>query len=525
MNNLTIINLIKIIKEWENNYGPINCLTYDELNEVIGYIDDSIKIFFPESKENYKKYLDEMIIHNDLYDIDIQKIDVISKLNNNDKNEIKINIDSIMNSINNFTTVEKRDDIYDILKKYIVFNNNKLEQISKQYDYLINLPQPVQKSPEWFALRNDMITASNCAAAIGEEKYKSIKDVILDKTGFGKAFIENKFVYHGKKYEKIAILIYEQIYNTKIGEFGLIPHDTHKFLGASPDGISMNLTLDNKVNDRVGRMLEIKCPLTRKILSEGIVDGEICPHYYWVQVQVQLECCNLEECDFWQCSLSEYGCKEDYLDDDCSDTEHTIEQNTKIKINDSIKKGRIIEFLPKDKSNIGEFESPSWYAKYIYPSNILMSDKEYDEWIKNQFDNLQTNYPDIYENYKFSKVKYWKLDKSHNILITRDRQWFANALPKFRNIWNKIVYYRNNKAEVETDIISKRLTSEQILNCQTDKIITNRDIFFKNVTTKNLEKNDDYQFSSETTSPKKVYNKYKPVIINDDYQFSSEDIK
>lgn len=54
-----------------------------------------------------------------------------------------------------------------------------------------------------------MITASSCAAAIGEEKYKSIKDIILEKTGFGKVFEENKFVYHGKKYEKIAILIYE----------------------------------------------------------------------------------------------------------------------------------------------------------------------------------------------------------------------------------------------------------------------------------------------------------------------------
>ena len=35
----------------------------------------------------------------------------------------------------------------------------------------------------------------------------------------------------------------------------------------------------------------------------GEIDGEICPHYYWVQVQVQLECCDLEEFDFWQCSI------------------------------------------------------------------------------------------------------------------------------------------------------------------------------------------------------------------------------
>ena len=72
-----------------------------------------------------------------------------------------------------------------------------------------------------------MITASSCAGAIGEIKYEDSKpkSFILEKLGLGKGFKENDFVYHGKKYEKIAILIYEQIYNSKIGEFGLIPHE------------------------------------------------------------------------------------------------------------------------------------------------------------------------------------------------------------------------------------------------------------------------------------------------------------
>ena len=64
--------------------------------------------------------------------------------------------------------------------------------------------------------------------------------------------------------------------------------------------------MENNFSDMVGRMLEIKCPLTRKIKTSGEVDGEICPHYYYCQVQQQLECCDLEYCDFWQCSLQEF---------------------------------------------------------------------------------------------------------------------------------------------------------------------------------------------------------------------------
>ena len=50
--------------------------------------------------------------------------------------------------------------------------------------------------------------------------------------------------------------------------------------------------------------LEIKCVVSRKI-------KDIEPFYYWVQVQIQLEVCNLEECDFFQCKFIEYKSKEE----------------------------------------------------------------------------------------------------------------------------------------------------------------------------------------------------------------------
>ena len=69
---------------------------------------------------------------------------------------------------------------------------------------------------------------------------------------------------------------------------GLIIHNQYKHIGASPDGIS-----------DLGIMLEIKCPFKRKI------DGAI-PEQYWMQIQGQLEVCDLEECDYLECKLWEY---------------------------------------------------------------------------------------------------------------------------------------------------------------------------------------------------------------------------
>ena len=125
-----------------------------------------------------------------------------------------------------FKTNEEFDKFYNNNRtKHELINKTKLSQdqqfLFDQYEFLINIPQPVQKSPEWFALRNNMITASSCGSVLGECKYQSIKETIMEKI-FGKEFKENKFVYHGKKYEKIAKMIYEVIYNPKVGEICLI---------------------------------------------------------------------------------------------------------------------------------------------------------------------------------------------------------------------------------------------------------------------------------------------------------------
>ena len=339
----------------------LDATTYKEFKIMLM---ESIETFYPNLSYINEQLDDILNIKYSIYGINYDKI----------KKQL-----NMINFDRSFTTCEERDEFYDkhrnndlVINKSILTKNQL--KLFNQYEYLINLPQPAQKSKEWFDKRNGMLTASNGGAAIGESHYNTIKEVLLDKIGLGQKFKENKFVYHGKKYEKVAIMIYEIIYNTKIGEFGLIQHPQISYLGASPDGISMSVTLDGKLNKFMGRMLEIKCPPSRKINTFGKIKGGICPDYYWIQVQLQLECCDLPECDFWQCNLTEpYYSEDDFMDDDVDDlihsenqlmiqNEHTeiMEEPPKIQIDNRIKKGALIELLPINKSHIPPKEPWEW---------------------------------------------------------------------------------------------------------------------------------------------------------------------
>jgi len=351
-------------------------------------------------------------------------------------------------TIPDFNNNDERDIFYRKICNDILICD-KYNLIWNQYIKIETLPQPEQKSPEWFQMRNNFITASAGAQAIGESKYESKLDFIKQKIGIGKGFVENKNVHHGKKLEKIAILIYENIYNVKVGEFGLVPHISTPqidFLGASPDGICTCSTLDGKFSNMVGRMLEIKCTTTRQINTEGKEDGEICPHYYWVQVQLQLECCDLEDCDFWQCKLKDYSDKDEWLEMITEDTYHTEQQNKKIEIKDEFKYGCLIELIPKNK-DLPNNEKIEWYGKYIYPTILDTTIDKKIEWAEYMKNNWESIYPEFVTDYKFNKILYWHLEKSHCYLIKRDKRWFLENYHKFKETWDQVLFYRDNTEE------------------------------------------------------------------------------
>lgn len=360
------------------------------------------------------------------------------------------------------------------------------KKLEEHFNKLKNLPQPEQRTKEWFDYRHNRITASDTASAIDLNPYETVEGFILKKCDPTHKFLDNQNVYHGKKYEPIATSIYEYIFNNKVIEFGALPSEKHLFLGASPDGICSSSSLDYKFSPLLGRMLEIKCVVQRNIYTSGKIVGHICPFYYYCQVQQQLECCDLNECDFWQCKITEYKNRVKYLSDECKDTSHTIGKNInkesnpiEINIDYRIKKGIILKFLPKKWEPEFKDDSIEWKSKFIYPTNLLMDENEYDNWVVNTLTDWQNNYSDISETHYFEKIIYWKLETSHNITIKRDIQFFENILPILNDTWSKVLYYRNNLSKLNElkDIINKRIKYYKF----DTKIIINNDIIKKKI--------------------------------------------
>jgi putative phage-type endonuclease len=148
------------------------------------------------------------------------------------------------------------------------------EQVAK----LLDVPQYVQRSPEWFEQRNNAITASDIPTVLGENKYKSAWSLLMDKCNANpKPFVGNEATRWGTHYEDIAIEKYSKIKDKEVFSFGLLIHPEYPWLGGSPDGITKD-----------GILLEVKCPLRRKI-----VHGEV-PEHYKSQILLNLEICNLE---------------------------------------------------------------------------------------------------------------------------------------------------------------------------------------------------------------------------------------
>jgi len=138
-----------------------------------------------------------------------------------------------------------------------------------------------QRSPEWLALRENMLTASDVASALGHNRYERPDDLLRKKV-LKTAWAGNAATAHGTLLEPVARDLYDARYGKKSHEIGLVQHPKYPFLGGSADGITED-----------GMLIEIKCPLTRKIEDKV-------PKHYLPQIQLLLEILDFEDCDFIQ---------------------------------------------------------------------------------------------------------------------------------------------------------------------------------------------------------------------------------
>jgi putative phage-type endonuclease len=145
-----------------------------------------------------------------------------------------------------------------------------------------------QRTPEWYAIRNDLLTASDAAAALGIRPYESYRqdpreELMKRKLGLVASSFGSAAMQHGVDNEDVARRIYCERTGEDVREYGLVIHRDHPWLGASPDGVT-----------RSGKLVEIKCPVSREV-----VPGYV-PEHYVPQIQVCMEVLDLEETIFIQ---------------------------------------------------------------------------------------------------------------------------------------------------------------------------------------------------------------------------------
>jgi len=375
---------------------------YIQENPTVMSEPDFVEILLEEIKEIFYIQLEDQILDSDFIEDDL-----------NDLLEEAFNI-----FISTFHPDKSNE--HNVIEIQEITEEN-IDIIETKIQGLRDIPQETQRTDGWYKFRWNLITASNAwkafesQSAVNQliyEKCQPLKTPEECKEEATKMVNTNTAMHWGQKYEPLSVMIYEEKYGTKVEDFGCIQHPEYKFIGASPDGIIVN-----KESDRYGRMLEIKNPVSRVIT--GIPKKE-----YWVQMQLQMEVCNLDECDFLETKFTEYPDRHSYADDFNYDDKKYDEYTSDTTISsDGKQKGIIIYFHTK--------EGKPFYS--YKPINLTI----YQEILDWEEDAISLYQSEKY-NYTFLKFIYWKLDTLSCILVLRKSDWFKNNIGQLEKVWKII---------------------------------------------------------------------------------------
>jgi putative phage-type endonuclease len=267
-----------------------------------------------------------------------------------------------------------------------------------------------QRTKGWYEFRKKNFTASDF--------YKIFSDKQLEQV-LKKKFTPHKEMSYkpwslrkGILYEDVAVKVYEEKYNSKVTEFGCLPHHTINGLAASPDGIVIDPN-----SERYGNMLEIKCVVSRKL--NGVI-----PQEYWTQMQIQMEVCNLYFCDFLECQFHEKPTKEELIEE--------IESRKDSNKPNIEYYGILIE--GKDnKTLIGELNS---VEKIEYPNDFVPIE-----------------------------VHYWYLDHMLMRTIKRNEEWFNSIRDRLDYAINKLHSYSPKEVvSIKKEKIKEKYTDPSSMN-------------------------------------------------------------
>jgi hypothetical protein len=185
----------------------------------------------------------------------------------------------------------------------------------------------------------------------------------------------------GIRFEPVVKQAFSKYWTLEIAESGRIVHPTVEHLAASPDGLILNSADET----RIGRLIEIKCPIRR------VVDGNV-PFEYWCQMQIQMEVMDIDECE--------------YLD---------------------------VKFVSPEK------QKPT----YTKPETTIMDGQL---WLMNKEENMMYTYAyteeeretHLAEGWSVFETIPWAISNYSRVVVQRDRRWFEDTVNMRETFWKDV---------------------------------------------------------------------------------------
>jgi putative phage-type endonuclease len=261
------------------------------------------------------------------------------------------------------------------------------------WEWLLTVEQMPQRTEEWYTQKSRLLTASEISALW--RSVKSRNALVLSKvypqinTSKRIATLKSQTspMDWGVRYEPVVKLVLEKELNCKITDLGRIYHRTISCLAASPDGI-----ITEGPSELKGSLIEIKCPSSR-IITDDI------PFDYWCQMQIQMEVCGIDRCEYVEMKFKEG---------------ESIENGT----SPHIEAGGWITL---------DINKTSEEMKYQYHTGIPIQE---EGWI-----SVET-YP-------------WTVLKMRRTTVHRDKDWFNSSVDSIYTFWKDVDSVKNGSLTIE----------------------------------------------------------------------------
>jgi putative phage-type endonuclease len=291
--------------------------------------------------------------------------------------------------------IDRIIDMYEEqIKEKIKISQSVISDIpSREFlDALTNRKQIEQRTPEWYAQMATVISASELGNLFASPRQRA--KLVMAKTQPPQPRYQSLAVPSdsmsafdwGIRFEPVVKQIYEVKYGITIKELGRLHHPIDPRCTASPDG----LVYVCPKNERTGRLVEIKCPVSREI------DGTV-PKDYYSQMQLQLHVTGLKKCDYIEAVFS------------------SKYNNSMQKEGAGLYNGYIAVIRYAEMKGDQEFY-------YVYsPVNVDSA------WI-----------PDIQEDEEIVEITPWRLLEWHEQIVTRSDEWWESLKPIINNFWEDV---------------------------------------------------------------------------------------